>query len=676
MKQSHAALILLILFAILSAVSWEMWANPVIDGGREMNTPLRLLRGETIYSQVYYLYGPVAPFFNALLYKLLGVSLGTLYAAGLAGSLLLVSAIFLLSRKFMGPFESLLAAAAVLLLCVFKQSGNLIFPYSYAALYGTLLGTFALIAQVDYVRSGRTLSLLAGGALSGLALCCKMEFGFATIASLLTLAVLARSRQRMRTAWLGIASAAIIPFLIYGMLLAKIPAESLIKDTFILPGSIPSELVYYNKLKLGWDQPGRTLRELIGAAALLSAAAGLVSLIGIRLAGGSILSIRRDRHVRRLWLLTGIGFGLILAHILFFGTHWNLNPFRALPVLFILMIGYCAAKRSLPGEAGVAVRGLLLVSVYSLVVLARVIVRIPGGGGYGAGLLPVPLMLFIYLATAEFPVFALSVKAERYRHRAVVLLLSIGLLTTMGVLVFRFSQNSYTWLHTPRGSLRQPPSITLAIGQTLEFLAQNSKPGDYVLALPEGSSLNFLADRPAPLRYEIITPGFLSHAEEERSIRVLQEKNVEFVLLLNRPTAEFGPKVIGRDYCRTLMRWIEKHYSLVAIFGDKVDSGMQIGDRDFFIKCFRLNSSKMQKLEVSKSVALSVFSSGIRDAQLSDLAVKIASLNLERLSGATHISLMFHQRPQYIVPLESFPRSLQRALPFRLERRRQSPVQD
>ena len=70
MKPMHAVLVLLILFAVMSAVSWQMWANPVIDGGREMNAPLRLLRGETIYSQVYYLYGPVAPLFNAFLYKL------------------------------------------------------------------------------------------------------------------------------------------------------------------------------------------------------------------------------------------------------------------------------------------------------------------------------------------------------------------------------------------------------------------------------------------------------------------------------------------------------------------------------------------------------------------------------------------------------------------------------
>src|SRR5512135_2029470 len=101
MKPFHAVLILLVLLAGVSAISWQMWANPVIDGGREMNTPLRLLRGETIYSQVYYLYGPVAPWFNALLYRVFGIHLNTLYAAGLAGALLLVLMLFCLARGFM-----------------------------------------------------------------------------------------------------------------------------------------------------------------------------------------------------------------------------------------------------------------------------------------------------------------------------------------------------------------------------------------------------------------------------------------------------------------------------------------------------------------------------------------------------------------------------------------------
>jgi hypothetical protein len=131
------------------------------------------------------------------------------------------------------------------------------------------------------------------------------------------------------------------------------------------------------------------------------------------------------------------------------------------------------------------------------------------------------------------------------------------------------------------------------MSQALEFLAHNSRPGEYVLALPEGSSLNFLADRPAPLRYEIITPGFLSEEKERLVIRSLQEKNVQFIFLFNRPTSEFGPRIFGRDYCRTLMGWIEKNYLPVAVFGERAPLEIQVGDPPFFIKCYRLINSKL-----------------------------------------------------------------------------------
>lgn len=104
------------------------------------------------------------------------------------------------------------------------------------------------------------------------------------------------------------------------------------------------------------------------------------------------------------------------------------------------------------------------------------------------------------------------------------------------------------------------------MGQALDFISRHSAPGQYILGLPEGSSLNFLGRRPAPLRYEILTPGFLDPEGEWQAVRALQQKDVPLVFLFNRPTDEFGPRVFGRDYYRILMGWIEENYDLAAVF--------------------------------------------------------------------------------------------------------------
>jgi hypothetical protein len=286
--------------------------------------------------------------------------------------------------------------------------------------------------------------------------------------------------------------------------------------------------------------------------------------------------------------------GLLLAHVLVFGTHWDMNPFRALPVLLLGVVCGCVKARRGPGGMDASTRALLAVSVFSLMVLARVISRVPAGGAYGADLIPVPLMLFVYIALAAPPFLTASAAAGQYGRRMVSLLLSVALIASMGVIGFRYVKSYPFWLCTPRGDLRLPTSIGLAMNQAIEFLARNSGPREYILALPEGSSLNFLADRPVPLRYEIITPGFLTDQAEQEAIHTIQEKDVRFIFLFNRATSEFGPKAFGRDYCRTLMRWIDANYALAEVFGEQAASEIQIGSSQFFIKCYRRKQPELK----------------------------------------------------------------------------------
>jgi hypothetical protein len=581
MKSLYAVLILVVLFAAMSVVSWHTWANPVIDSGREMNTPLRLLHGELLYSQVYYLYGPVAPYFNALLYKIFGIHLNVLYAAGLAASLLLVVTVFCLARWFMNTSEAMLAGGAVILFSIFKQKGNLIFPYTFSALYGTLLGTLALIAQVDFIRSRRIRSLYAAGALSGLALCCKFEFGIAATASLIAMILSAPREQRARAARISLATLALFPLVIYGLFFMQIPAAAIIKDTFILPGYIPAELIYFNKSKLGLNDPGKTVREMINALALLVGCGGAALLAGVRMSGKSIAFSRAEPRLRRIWLATLACGGLMLIHLLLFGTSWDLNPFRALPILFLGMIWFYLKAPNDKDETNISRRSLLIISIYSLAVMARAIVRVNAGGG----LLVIPLLLLVFISAVRLPAFSISPEAGNRTRHVVTLLLTVCLVAALGVLSFR--ENIFNFLlHTPRGDLRLSRALGEPMSHTLNFISNNSSPGDYILGLPEGSSLNFLADRRAPLRYEILTPGFLTESAEQESIRSLREKNVRYIFLFNRPTAEFGAKVFGRDYYRTLMGWIEANYKETDVPGELASPEDKIGGAHFFIKCY------------------------------------------------------------------------------------------
>ena len=583
-------LVIALVFALMYAVSWQKWVNVLNDSGREMNLPLRLLQGEWLYADVYYLYGPLAPYFNAFLYEALGVHLNTLYAAGTVASFLLLLVTFRLGEQLLIDRGSLTyAVLLVLVLCLFKQeAGSSIFPYTFSALYGALLGLTALLGQIRYTRSSRFPDLIVAGVFTGLALTCKLEFGLAALASQVVLWLSAPCRDRSRIAVTSLLAALGLPILIYGAFSTRIPWEAMFRDTYLWPNWIPTELMYFNKLKLGWEDPWRTIRELFGAVGLLGSGVGLIGLASLRSEAGSALPHEQEllrRWRRRLWVCTALSLSSLLVNNLLLGTRWDVSPLRAFPLLCLGVTMSYRRARERTDQRDIEPKVLLLFAVYSLTVLARVATRVPTGGAHATLLLPAPLLLFTYLATTSYPQwFAVLPKAEQKARGIVKTLLLLILSATIAVVSHRYQTGDYLTLQTARGSMQVTDS---AYAQALDFLVDETEPSDYVLAIPEGSSLNFLASRREPLRYQILTPGFLDGEAEKRAIRQLKNKRVQVIFLLNRPTAEFGSTVFGRDYYRELMGWIEANYELAALFGEGVQEDSTIGDPNFFIKCYR-----------------------------------------------------------------------------------------
>src|SRR5690349_10157542 len=89
-EDRRALLALAALFVAMLIGSWQRWTQPLLDHGREMNLPARILAGERLYLDVQFLYGPFAPNFNALLYRVFGVQLATLKMSGAVCAVLIL----------------------------------------------------------------------------------------------------------------------------------------------------------------------------------------------------------------------------------------------------------------------------------------------------------------------------------------------------------------------------------------------------------------------------------------------------------------------------------------------------------------------------------------------------------------------------------------------------------
>src|SRR5262249_45708089 len=102
--QSAIIVLFIVMLAVMLAASWQRWTQPLIDHGREMNLPARILAGERIYSDVQVLYGPFAPHFNALLYRVFGIHLSVLKAAGAVCAILILLMIYRLARALISEW--------------------------------------------------------------------------------------------------------------------------------------------------------------------------------------------------------------------------------------------------------------------------------------------------------------------------------------------------------------------------------------------------------------------------------------------------------------------------------------------------------------------------------------------------------------------------------------------
>src|SRR5262245_8115647 len=128
--KNRQRLAIIILFFMMLVASWQRWTQPLIDHGREMNLPSRILARERLYTDVQLLYGPFAPRFNALLYRSFGIHLSVLKASAAVCAILILMMIFWLAGTLMSDWESFLIAGLALAICALKSTANYIQPYA------------------------------------------------------------------------------------------------------------------------------------------------------------------------------------------------------------------------------------------------------------------------------------------------------------------------------------------------------------------------------------------------------------------------------------------------------------------------------------------------------------------------------------------------------------------
>lgn len=607
------------------AASWERWGNPLVDCGREMNQPLRLARGEMLYSDVRHIYGPLSPYINATLYRIFGPSLDVLYWDGIITSLIILLLVYWIARQLMGPVASTIAVLEVMWLCSFKQAGNYFLPYSYSAIHACALGLATLALVLRAIRNKEPLKkqergeeaeenptftsasiryLIIAGFVAGLTILAKTEMGLAAFVTGAVAAWLAGHpslKLSFKLTSIFVFPAFLITIAVYTVIGYKTGWHVLANESFLFFQNLPPELIYFNKRMSGFDLPLQSITQMLGSVVKMAAMAGLVSAVTL------LITMRkhpaRDQSNKTseqtitdagqvsplmLWALLAISIALM-----FFpagaSISWEQGPYLAMPVLLaaFLIAGLVRYQRRLmDGTNAQQILVVIIVATYALASLARVMLRVRSGGAYSSYLLPASVIVFTYAWIRIFPGLFHHSQSRRLARNIIVVMMIVHAFATGILLSARYRIKNVHPIPTERGTMIAVPDLGLAMNQAIDFVNRNTAPREPVAVMPEGTSINFLTDRPNPLREEITTPGFLDLEGQERAIRQLIESNTRVIFITNRATSEFGPRAFGRDYNQRLMQWIEENFDLATVLGPDPDESLEIGDATFFIRTY------------------------------------------------------------------------------------------
>jgi hypothetical protein len=572
--------VLVLVFLALARWSWRKWADVVVDFGAELYVPWRLSLGERLYEDIAYRHGPLSPYLNALVFRVVGPSVDALAAFNLA---ILAALCVLVYRQTAWLCDRTTALATTFVLLVmfgFSQyvgigNYNYVTPYQHAQTHGLALAGGMAVALSVLLRRRSEGAAFLGGLCLGLVLLTKIELQVPALATAGVATVLVlRSAGGANRRLLGVMLGAVLlgPGLAFVLLWTSLPlplALAGLLGNWSYLGALPGDSFYLTGA--GLESPIANLARAVGAAlavALFAAAAIAVD-----------RPVTRSSHPVALGVGVAAAVALALLVALPPTAWWGLA--RALP----LLVGGAAlgtlvvCLRGQPDPSAIARWGpLALWSTFAFVLLGKMVLR-ARFEQYGFVLAMPATLLLVGALVGGIP----GVLRRRYGGGTGARAVALGGVAAACLFFLARSDGFYERKATAVG---RGSDIVVAdarrgrlIGQALLELEARAEPGATVLVLPEGVGLNYWLRRRIPTRHYLFLPAEFSAFTEEAMLAELHEQPPEWILLVDRPHGEFGVGAFGADPGNgaRLLAWVRAEYERVRVLGAEPFRGEGFG---------------------------------------------------------------------------------------------------
>ena len=566
--------IIIMVGLVMLVISWRKWPDPLVDFGRELYVPWQLSQGEVLYRDIAYFNGPLSPYFNALVFKTLGVGLMSLAWANIA----ILAVCTFLAYRLLSFISSRFAATlgcvfflVVFALAQFTTTGNYNFicPYSHELTHGLLLSFAAIYLLFRYLSKPRTIFLVLVGLCLGLILLTKVEVFLAAAPAIIVGVILILRQERPPVArllklLLFFVAGLVVPlvcFVFYFNLymhLGQALGSVFTSYTSLFLTDLASQRFY--RVVMGLDVPGENLLRI-------SVMFGwYVLLLGLLVLADWLLRkfVGYRKYIQPAVFLSGLAVGLLIFYI----ANWY---DYLLPLPLFMAITGCGLLIGLVRRSGDKVEynrlaiGLVL-TIFSLLLLSKMILNVHAYQ-YGFALAAPAAMVFVVFLLDFLPRLISGKSSDGWIFKtAMSAILIIALIWHFNAGRRRFtdrtqriSQGTDAFLDTswPKGR---------AVSQALQTIVEQISPDETFVVFPEGVMLNYLARRVSPTKYiSFLPPEFIMFGQR-KMLAALQEHPPDYVIRVPRGLREYGHSSFA-DYAPQLANWIETNYSREQIIG-------------------------------------------------------------------------------------------------------------
>jgi hypothetical protein len=533
--------------AALFIASSGRWSDPLIDSGREWIVPDSLARGELLYRDVVYWFGPFTPYFQAAFLRVFGSGFPALVIAGAVAAGATLAVLHWALGKVTGRVESALwTALAIPVLVFMPNAGGILLGMGYRIWHAAIfaLAAVAVASGRDRMRRRATLAgVLAAGA--GL---CRTEWGVVALAAAAVAILVGGDFVGAR--WKdGVVAAGAFVVVFAGVLsvfIALAGWTSVVQDGHVLlTGLSPETRTFLVRFSGVADWRSGVADGLYVAASWIGAFLA-VCVVAARKQGAPA--------VRRFAIPLGICFVLLLGTGI--AGSWSSKPFSGAPWISLAALLFAILRRRDPVGAMLAGCGLA-----GLLLSYRRPFHIGDSGYVG------PPLLFALVCAAGLAEAALGSRGGGLAlpatgRRLFRIVLGVLVCGAFAGRIAAYREGEGVSIAGTGGMLSARPELAERLARIADLVRERTGEAEGLVVFPEGEVLNALTGRRNPLRYKLFLPGYLSEQNEEKVIADFERAQPKAVVILYRPTSEYGPGRFGEDYGLRLRAYLDAHYEM------------------------------------------------------------------------------------------------------------------